>query len=84
MLINNSFLTTDKNFSNSAEFVFGALHLNVFLGGQGIHEKFWGGELLPPNIYLVLILLAKVSKSRWNWAQSKLIGVGSNEGTFCS
>ena len=83
MLINNSFLTADRNFSNSAEFVFGALHLNAFLGGSiPCDEKFWGRELLPLNIYLVLILLAKVSKSRWSWAQSKLIGVGTNEGTF--
>ena len=62
MLIDNSFSTVDKNVSNSAEFVFGTLHLDGFLGGQGIGESFRGGELLPLNIYLVLAL-AKVSKS---------------------
>ena len=65
MLINNSFSTVDKNVSNSAEFVLGALHVDGILGEQGINEPFQGGELLPLNIYLALILLAKVSKSSW-------------------
>ena len=34
MLINNSFSTVDKNVSNWAEFVFGALQVDGFLGGQ--------------------------------------------------
>ena len=63
MLINNFFSTVDKNVSNSAEFVLGALHVDGILGEQGINEPFQGGELLPLNIYLALILLAKVSKS---------------------
>ena len=70
MLINNSFSTVDKIASKSAEFVFGAFHVDGFLGGQGIDESFWGGECLPLTIYLALILLAKVSKSSWIWAQS--------------
>ena len=57
-------------------FVFGALHVDGFLGGHGIDESFWGGELLPLNIYIALILLAKVSKKSWSWTQSQLIGVG--------
>ena len=55
MLINNSFSTVDKNVPNSTEFVFGALQVNGFLGGQGIDESFWGGELLPLNLYLAFI-----------------------------
>ena len=71
MLINNSLSTVSKDVSNSAEFVFGALHVDSFFGGQRIDESFcWGGELLPLNIYLALILLAKVSRSSWSWAQS--------------
>ena len=38
MLINNSFSTVDKNVSNSAEFVLGALHVDGLLGEQGIDE----------------------------------------------
>ena len=63
MLINNSFSTVDKNPSNSAGFLLGALHVDRILGEQGIDEPLRGGELLPLNIYLTLILLAKVSKS---------------------
>ena len=70
MLINNSFSTVDKNVSNSAEFLLDALHVDGFLGEQGIDEPLQGRELLPLNIYLGLILLAKVSKSSWGWAQS--------------
>ena len=71
MLINNSLSTVGKDVSNSAEFVFGDFHVDGFFGGQRIDESFgWGGELLPLNIYLALILLEKVSKSRWSWAQS--------------
>ena len=70
MLLNNSFSTVDKNVSNLAEFVFGALHVDGFFGKQGVDESYWGGELSPLNIYLALILLAKVSKLRWSWTQS--------------
>ena len=63
MLINNSFSIVDKNVSNSPEFVLGALHIDDISGEQGIDEPFQDGELLPLNIYLALILLAKVSKS---------------------
>ena len=38
VLRNNSFITVDKNASNSAEFVFGALHVDGILGGQGADE----------------------------------------------
>ena len=63
MLINNSFSTVDKNASNSAEFALGALHVDDILGKQRIDEPLRSGELLPLNIYLALILLAKVPKS---------------------
>ena len=63
MLISNSFSTIDKNISDSAEFVLGALHVDGILGELGIDELLRGGELLPLNTYLPLILLAKVSKS---------------------
>ena len=45
MLINNSFSTVNKNVSNSAEFVLGALHVDGILGEQGIDEPLRGGEL---------------------------------------
>ena len=35
MLISNSFSTVDENAFNSGEFVFGALLVDGFLGGQG-------------------------------------------------
>ena len=42
MLINNSFSTVDKNVSNSAEFLLDALHVDGFLGEQGIDEPLQG------------------------------------------
>ena len=52
--------------SNSSEFVLGALHVDGILGEQGIDEPLWSGGLLPLNIYLALILLAKVEPNH-NW-----------------
>ena len=46
MLINNSFSIVEKNVSNSAEFVLGALHVDGILGEQSIDEPLLGGELL--------------------------------------